>query len=84
MLKENELDEIMKETEKEESLLIEQSSKFEAKIEDRLIKAYKRIRSNVKNGLAVVAVERGASEDHSLLSPSNSNGNCFSSKNHHR
>ena len=69
----------MKETEKEESLLDEQSSKFEAKIEDRLIKAYKRIRSNVKNGLAVVAVERGASEDHSLLS-SNSNGNCFSVK----
>ena len=59
--KKNELDEIMKETEKEESLLIEQSSKFEAKIEDRLINAYKRIRSNVKNGLAVVAVERGAS-----------------------
>ena len=59
--KKNELDEIMKETEKEESLLIEQSSKFEAKIEERLINAYKRIRSNVKNGLAVVAVERGAS-----------------------
>ena len=59
--KKNELDEIMKETEKEETLLIEQSSKFEAKIEDRLINAYKRIRSNVKNGLAVVAVERGAS-----------------------
>ena len=60
-LNQHQLDEIMKETEKEESLLIEQSSKFEAKIEDRLIKAYKRIRSNVKNGLAVVAVERGAS-----------------------
>ena len=59
--KKNELDEIVKETEKEETLLIEQSSKFEAKIEDRLINAYKRIRSNVKNGLAVVAVERGAS-----------------------
>jgi len=59
--KKNELDEIMKETEKEENLLMEQSTKFEAKIEDRLIKAYKRIRSNVKNGLAVVAVERGAS-----------------------
>lgn len=59
--KKNELDEIMKETEKEETLLIKQSSKFEAKIEDRLINAYKRIRSNVKNGLAVVAVERGAS-----------------------
>ena len=59
--KKNELDEIMKETEKEENLLMEQSEKFEAKIEDRLIKAYKRIRENVKNGLAVVPVERGAS-----------------------
>ena len=59
--KKNELDEIMKETEKEERLLIEQSERFESLIEDRLIKAYKRIRGNVKNGLAVVAVERGAS-----------------------
>ncbi len=59
--KKSELDEIMKETEKEEDLLMKQSGKFEAKIEERLIKAYKRIRSNVKNGLAVVAVERGAS-----------------------
>ena len=59
--KKNELDEIMQETEKEEQLLIKQSEKFEGEIEDRLIKAYKRIRSNVKNGLAVVAVERGAS-----------------------
>ena len=30
-------------------------------IENRLIEAYHRIRNNVKNGLAVVAIERGAS-----------------------
>ena len=59
--KKSELDEIMKETEKEENLLMEQSGKYESKIEERLLKAYKRIRGNVKNGLAVVAVERGAS-----------------------
>ncbi len=59
--KQNELDEILKETEKEEQTLIKQSETFEAQIEPRLIKAYKRIRTNVKNGLAVVAVERGAS-----------------------
>jgi predicted nucleic acid-binding Zn-ribbon protein len=59
--KQGELDEILKETEKEEQALIKESQKFEKKIEERLIKAYKRIRSNVKNGLAVVAVERGAS-----------------------
>ena len=59
--KKSELDEIMKETEKEETALIEQSAVFEAKIEERLVKAYKRIRGSVKNGLAVVPVERGAS-----------------------
>ena len=46
--KKSELDEIMKETEKEETALIEQSSVFEAKIEERLVKAYKRIRGSVK------------------------------------
>ena len=30
-------------------------------MEERLVKAYKRIRTNVRNGLAVVPVERGAS-----------------------
>lgn len=59
--KQGELDEILSETEKEEKSLIKESEKFEKKIEDRLIQAYKRIRSNVKNGLAVVAIERGAS-----------------------
>ncbi len=59
--KQNELDEILKETEKEEQTLMKESEKFETQIETRLIKAYKRIRANVKNGLAIVAVERGAS-----------------------
>jgi predicted nucleic acid-binding Zn-ribbon protein len=59
--KQGELDEILSETEKEEKSLIKQSENYEKKIEDRLVSAYKRIRGNVKNGLAVVAVERGAS-----------------------
>ena len=59
--KQNELDEILSETEKEEKALIKESESYEKKIEERLVKAYKRIRTNVKNGLAVVAVERGAS-----------------------
>ncbi len=59
--KKNELDEILKETEKEEQALINKSEEYEKNIEDRLVTAYKRIRSNVKNGLAVVPVERGAS-----------------------
>ncbi|SDS10015.1 zinc ribbon domain-containing protein [Christiangramia echinicola] len=59
--KKSELDEILKETEKEEQALISKSEEYEKNIEDRLVSAYKRIRSNVKNGLAVVPVERGAS-----------------------
>ncbi|PKA82268.1 hypothetical protein ATE92_0395 [Ulvibacter sp. MAR_2010_11] len=59
--KQGELDEILSETEKEEKALIKKSEDFEKQIEERLVKAYKRIRTNVKNGLAVVAVERGAS-----------------------
>ena len=59
--KKGELDAILAETEKEEKALLKKSEEYEDKIEDRLIKAYKRIRHNVKNGLAVVPVERGAS-----------------------
>ncbi|MFT5231456.1 zinc ribbon domain-containing protein [Patiriisocius sp. Uisw_047] len=59
--KQKELDEILGETEKEEATLVKESEKYEKQIEERLVKAYKRIRTNVKNGLAVVAVERGAS-----------------------
>ncbi len=59
--KKGELDAILAETEKEEKALLKKSEEYEDKIEDRLVQAYKRIRLNVKNGLAVVAVERGAS-----------------------
>ena len=59
--KKGELDEILKETEKEEEALLNKSLDFQKKIDDRLVKAYLRIRNNVKNGLAVVAIERGAS-----------------------
>jgi predicted nucleic acid-binding Zn-ribbon protein len=56
-----ELDAIMAETQKEELFLSEKSAEYEALIEDRLLAAYKRIRSSVRNGLAVVSIERGAS-----------------------
>ena len=59
--KKSELDEILAETEKEEQALIAKSQEFEQQIEDRLVSAYKRIRTSVKNGLAVVPIERGAS-----------------------
>ncbi|WP_296146194.1 C4-type zinc ribbon domain-containing protein [uncultured Flavobacterium sp.] len=59
--KKSELDAIMSETEKEETFLSEKSAEYEAQIEARLLQAYKRIRGSVRNGLAVVSIERGAS-----------------------
>lgn len=59
--KKSELDGILAETEKEEKWLEEKALIFEAKIEKRLLAAYKRIRNRAKNGLAVVPIARGAS-----------------------
>ncbi len=57
-LKKSELDEIITETEKEEKDLVKASEKAGEAIEDRLVNAYRRVRSNTRNGLAVVPVER--------------------------
>jgi uncharacterized protein len=59
-VKKSELEEIISETEKEEKQLLVDSEKASETIEDRLLNAYKRIRANTRNGLAVVAVERDA------------------------
>lgn len=59
-LKQFELNEIIAETEKEESELLAQSEKLSSLIEERLLTAYKRIRSNARNGLSIVTVERDA------------------------
>jgi len=59
--KQAELDTIVKDTEKEETTLLKLSVEYATKIEQRLFDAYTRIRGSVKNGLAVVPVERGAS-----------------------
>ncbi len=59
--KKAELDAIMAETEKEETFLAKKSAEYEKQIEERLLTAYNRIRSSVRNGLAVVSIERGAS-----------------------
>ena len=59
-IKQSELDEIVKETEKEEANLMEDSKKAEKVIDERLLNAYQRIRGKVTNGLAVVSVERDA------------------------
>jgi predicted nucleic acid-binding Zn-ribbon protein len=59
--KKAELDDIMSETAKEEAFLMSKTNEFRAMIEDRLLVAYDRIRKSVRNGLAVVSIERGAS-----------------------
>ncbi|SDW75788.1 zinc ribbon domain-containing protein [Flavobacterium degerlachei] len=56
-----ELDAIMAETAKEEEFLTEKSAEYQNLIEERLLAAYTRIRTSVRNGLAVVSIERGAS-----------------------
>ena len=58
--KKEELKEIVAETENEEKVLQEKSQQSEAIIEARLLNAYKRIRKNARNGLAVVPIERDA------------------------
>ena len=58
--KKSELDKILKETEKEETVLLKKSEDYKKRIEDRLVFAYTRIRASVKNGLAIVPIERGA------------------------
>ena len=56
-----ELDDILKETEKEQEMLTKKSIEYASAIDEHLLAAYKRIRNKVKNGLAVVSIERGAS-----------------------
>lgn len=58
--KKEELDKIVSETEKEEKALIKKSEEAQSHIEHTLLDAYKRIRPNFRNGLAVVTVEREA------------------------
>jgi predicted nucleic acid-binding Zn-ribbon protein len=57
-VKKAELEEIVGETQKEEEALIAKSEKAKAAIDQRLITAYDRLRTNAKNGLAVVGVDR--------------------------
>jgi uncharacterized protein len=58
--KKNELDEITQETRIEEEKLKNKSEKIESFIEPRLLTAFKRIRKNARNGLAVVTIQRDA------------------------
>ena len=58
--KKGELNEITQETRIEEEKLRSKSEKIESFIEPRLLTAFKRIRKNARNGLAVVTIQRDA------------------------
>lgn len=59
--KKGELDKIIEETEAEEQKLVKEAKECEAKVEDeRLLKAFHRIRGAAHNGLAVVPIDRDA------------------------
>ncbi len=58
--KKAELDQIVNETKNDEEALNNSATGIEKKIEKRLLSAYKRIRGAVRNGLAVVSVQRDA------------------------
>ena len=58
--KKGELEQIVSETKQEEEALRDKAKKLENKIDDRLLTAFKRIRKNARNGLAVVYVQRNA------------------------
>tara|TARA_B100001093_G_scaffold124566_1_gene117197 strand:- start:4198 stop:4944 length:747 start_codon:yes stop_codon:yes gene_type:complete len=65
--KKSELDDIIAGTKKDEQKLAKDSARAEKVIDDRLLNAYKRLRGNMRNGLAVVPVVR------------DSCGGCFNS-----
>lgn len=56
--KKAELENITAETQKEEEELNAKAAEAEKNIDERLLIAYKRLRENAKNGLAVVTIER--------------------------
>jgi len=57
-IKKGELQTITSETEKDELALSKKSEKAEIGIDERLLIAYRRLRSNASNGLAVVTIDR--------------------------
>lgn len=58
--KRDELKEIVEETRQEEEQLIKQAKDLELQIDDYYLAAFKKLRKNARNGLAVVTVDRDA------------------------
>ncbi len=59
-IKKDELEDIIKETEKDEERLLSKSKEQEQYIDERYLSGYKRIRKAARNGLAVVTIDRDA------------------------
>ena len=58
--KKKELETIIKETAKEEEEIKKRSELLQSQIDERILNAYKKVRNNARNGLAVVTVKRDA------------------------
>ncbi len=58
--KRKELEQIISETKVDEERLTEQALALEPSIDERTLKAFKRVRENARNGLAVVTIQRDA------------------------
>jgi hypothetical protein len=58
--KREELENITKESEADEEKLMKGRSKASKSVDDRLFNSYEKVRKNMRNGLAVVPVKRGA------------------------
>ncbi len=58
--KKKELEEIISETKEREEELLRESAALEVKIDQRLLNAYKRLKTNSINSLSIVKVQRGA------------------------
>lgn len=58
--KKKELETIVEETQKEEEALLKLSAELQEQIDPRMLNAYKKVRSNLRNKLAVVTVKRDA------------------------
>ncbi len=58
--KKNELEVITQESEEDEKKILKDREKAAKNVEDRLLVSYEKVRENMRNGLAVVSVKRGA------------------------
>jgi predicted nucleic acid-binding Zn-ribbon protein len=67
--KKKELDEILSDSQDEESKLNTDREKAAKKIEAKLLSYYEKLRVNLSNGLAVVSVKRGAADGCNIIIP---------------